>query len=170
MPRPPTTPTSCCSRCTVPGQALYVGLAEDCFVVASEPYGLVEETNTYLRMDGETPADPDNPTASRGQVIALDRRHAGELAGITRLAYDGTPLPVGRDELATAQITTRDIDRGEHAHFLLKEIGEAPASFRKTLRGKLVDGSDGQPEVRLGPDVLPTGPARRGSPPEGSAG
>ena len=42
-------------------------------------------------------------------------------------------------DVVTAQITTRDIDRGEHAHFLLKEIGEAPASFRKTLRGKLVD-------------------------------
>ena len=40
------------------GQALYVGLAEDCFVVASEPYGLVEETSVYLRLDGETPADP----------------------------------------------------------------------------------------------------------------
>ena len=40
------------------GQALYVGLAEDAFVVASEPYGLVEETSSYVRMDGETPADP----------------------------------------------------------------------------------------------------------------
>ena len=26
------------------GQALYVGLADDGFIVASEPYGLVEET------------------------------------------------------------------------------------------------------------------------------
>ncbi len=41
------------------GQALYVGMVEDAFVVASEPYGLVEETATYLRMDGETPADPE---------------------------------------------------------------------------------------------------------------
>jgi glutamine---fructose-6-phosphate transaminase (isomerizing) len=39
------------------GQALYVGLAEDAFIVASEPYGVVEETPTYLRMDGETPSD-----------------------------------------------------------------------------------------------------------------
>ena len=37
------------------GQALYVGMVEDAYVVASEPYGLVEETSTYLRMDGETP-------------------------------------------------------------------------------------------------------------------
>ena len=52
------------------GQALYVGLAEDAFVVASEPYGLVEETATYLRMDGETPADPEravgHPRPGRG--------------------------------------------------------------------------------------------------------
>ena len=81
------------------GQALYVGLAEDCYVVASEPYGLVEVTRTYLRMDGETPADPDNPTASRGQIVVLDGGRAGTLDGIARLAYDGTALPVADDEL-----------------------------------------------------------------------
>ncbi len=43
------------------GQALYVGLAEDAFIVASEPYGVVEEADAYLRLDGETPADPDQP-------------------------------------------------------------------------------------------------------------
>jgi glucosamine--fructose-6-phosphate aminotransferase (isomerizing) len=134
------------------GQALYVGLAEDSFIVASEPYGVVEETGTYLRLDGEVPADPSNP-ASRGQVVVLRGAAAGTIEGLERWAYDGTPLAVGLDELATAQITTRDIDRGDSPHFLLKEIGEAPASFRKTLRGKLVEGADGL-EVRLGDDVL----------------
>jgi glutamine---fructose-6-phosphate transaminase (isomerizing) len=133
------------------GQALYVGLAEDCYVVASEPYGLVEETPRYVRMDGETPANPDNPTASRGQVFLLDRAMAGELAGIDRLSYDGTAIPVTDDDVVTAQITTRDIDRGDHAHFLLKEIGEAPSSFRKTLRGKLVGDT-----VEVGDEALPS--------------
>ena len=59
------------------GQALYVGLAEDAYVVASEPYGLVEETSRYLRLDGETPANLDNPNASRGQVVVLDGTQAG---------------------------------------------------------------------------------------------
>ncbi|MCB1249717.1 MAG: SIS domain-containing protein [Acidimicrobiales bacterium] len=136
------------------GQALYIGLAEDLFIVASEPYGVVEETDTYLRMDGETPADAANPAATRGQVVRLRPDGAGTTAGIDRWAYDGTPLPVGADELATAQITTRDIDRGDAPHFLLKEITEAPASFRKTLRGRLVD-VDGALTVRLGPDALP---------------
>ena len=141
------------------GQALYVGLADGAYVVASEPYGVVEITDRYLRLDGETPANPDNPTASRGQIVLLDGQRAGTLEGIQRIAYDGTPLPVTEADLVSAEITTRDIDRGDFPHFLLKEITEAPASFRKTLRGKLAErtAADGTRElaVTLGPDVLP---------------
>jgi glucosamine--fructose-6-phosphate aminotransferase (isomerizing) len=133
-----------------------VGLADGAYIVASEPYGVIELTDRYLRMDGETPANPDNPTASRGQIVVLDGSRAGTFEGIDRLAYDGTPLPVTEADVVTAQITTRDIDRGEFPHFLLKEISEAPTSFRKTLRGKLVErGTDGDLAVALGPEVLP---------------
>lgn len=136
------------------GQALYIGLAEDAFIVASEPYGVVEETARFVRMDGETPADLDDPSGTRGQVLRLRSAGAGTLAGIDRFAYDGRPLPVHDDEVATAQITTRDIDRGDAPHFLWKELSEAPASFRKTLRGKLVE-LEGSLSVQLGDDVLP---------------
>jgi glucosamine--fructose-6-phosphate aminotransferase (isomerizing) len=136
------------------GQALYVGVADGAYVVASEPYGVIELTSRYLRLDGETPANPDNPTASRGQIVVLDGARAGTVEGIERVAYDGTQLPVSEGELAAAQITTRDIDRGEFPHFLLKEITEAPDSFRKTLRGKLVE-RDGAPAVRLPDEALP---------------
>ncbi len=136
------------------GQALYVGVAEDAFVVASEPYGVVEETDTYLRMDGETPWDPDNPTGSRGQIIELDATAAGGLEGVRRWSYDGSELPITEDDLTVAQVTTRDIDRGEFRHFLLKEITASPASFRKTLRGKLVEVDD-EMQVVLGPETLP---------------
>jgi len=135
------------------GQALYVGLADGCYIVASEPYGVVELTDTYLRLDGETPANPENPTASRGQIVVLDGTRPGTLEGITRQAYDGTDLPVTEADLHRAEVTTRDIDRGDHPHYLLKEISEAPNSFRKTLRGKLVE-RDGRLAVELGPDVL----------------
>jgi len=133
------------------GQALYVGFAEDAFVVASEPYGLVEQTSTYLRMEGE---------ATGGQVVVLDRAGAGEVAGVTRLAYGGTVLPVSSDELTQASITTRDIDRAGFAHFLLKEITEAPHSFRKTLRGRVVE-RDGLLRVDLGPEAIPPALASR---------
>ena len=132
------------------GQALYVGLAEDAYVVASEPYGVVEETSTYLRMDGET-----SPGASApGQIVVLDRAGAGTTEGIRRFAYDGTPLPVRDGDLTTATITTRDIDRGEFPHFLLKELSEAPQSFRKTLRGRIEE-HNGTLAVALGPEALP---------------
>ena len=154
------------------GQALYVGLAEDCFVAASEPYGLVEETSSYLRLDGETVGNLDNPGGSRGEIVALDAVHAGSIAGIERQAYDGTVKPVDAAELMTAQITTRDIDRGAFPHFLLKEISEAPASFRKTLRGKITD-VDGELRVELGHETLAgcsAGSSPRGFDPAGDRG
>src|SRR5579871_597433 len=129
------------------GQALYVGLAEDAYIVASEPYGLVEETASYLRMDGES---------GHGQIVVLDREGAGTLGGVSRLGYDGTPLPLERHEIRTAEITTRDIDRAGFRHFLLKEISEAPSSFRKTLRGKIAaDDRTGRLSVHLGDETLP---------------
>jgi glucosamine--fructose-6-phosphate aminotransferase (isomerizing) len=128
------------------GQSLNVGLAEDAFVVASEPYGLVQETADFVRMDGET---------TQGQVLVLDRSGAGTLAGLTRRRYDGAALPVDERDVSVAAITTRDIDRSAFPHFLLKEISEAPGSFRKTLRGKILPGADDLLTVVLGPDTLP---------------
>ena len=120
------------------GQGLCVGLADNRFIVASEPYGVVEETQRYVRMDGESLADASRPS-SRGQVMVLDAAHAGSPDGITLVAYDGTPIDLGAHNMLTAEVTTRDIDRGEHHHFLAKEINEAPRSFAKTLRGRIVE-------------------------------
>ena len=142
------------------GQALYVGLADDAFIVASEPYGVVEVTDTYLRLDGETPADPTSPLATRGQMVSLRSDSAGTVGGIVRRSYDGTVLPVANHELTVAQVTTRDIDRGSYPHYLYKEISESPSSFRKTLRGKLVE-RDGALAVELGDEVLPPGIRQR---------
>ena len=136
------------------GQALYVGVADDTYVVASEPYGLVEESRHYLQLDGEAAADAENPVASRGQIVALDVRRAGELDAIERWSFDGTSLPVGESELTDTEITTRDIDRGEATHYLLKEVGEAPASFRKTLRGRITE-RDGDLRVVLPDESFP---------------
>ena len=129
------------------GQALYVGLAEDAFVVASEPYGLVEETSRYVRMDGE---------GTGGEVIVLHRADAGSLDGMARVTYAGSPEPLTDADVVEAEITTRDIDRAGFPHFLLKEITEAPRSFRKTLRGRVVE-RQGLLTVDLGEGALPAG-------------
>lgn len=135
------------------GQGVFVGQAEDAFIIASEPYGVVEDAERYLRMDGETPADPDNPVASQGQILRLSGSQAGSETGVTRYSYDGTMLPVGPDEWKTPEVTTRDIDRGDAPHFLLKEISESPVSFTKTLRGRLITTDDGL-SVRLPDETI----------------
>lgn len=136
------------------GQGLFVGLAEDAFVVASEPYGVVEETARYLRMDGES---PQGASGEAGQVVVLRAGSAGELAGVERFAYDGTPLPVGEEEVQVAEVTTRDIDRGDAPHFFLKEVGQAPTSVRNTLRGRLAERDEHVTvvldDVTLPPDI-----------------
>ena len=66
------------------GQGVYIGLAEDRYVVASEPYGVVEETDRYVRLDGE----------HGGQVVVLDAAAAGTIDGIRRRGYDGSEQPV----------------------------------------------------------------------------
>ncbi len=132
------------------GQGLYIGLADDGFVVASEPYGVVEETSRYVRMDGE----------QGGEIVVLDGDLAGELAGIGRIAYDGTPRPVVDGDVVRAEVTTRDINRGDAPHFLLKEISEAPVSFAKTLRGKIVE-RDGRLHADVGERALPADIAAR---------
>jgi glutamine---fructose-6-phosphate transaminase (isomerizing) len=138
------------------GQALYVGLTDDAFIVASEPYGVVEETTRFVRLDGETLSE----SGSRGQVVVLDGARAGRLDGITRLAYDGSVIPVTEADVAIAEVTTRDIDRGDSPHYLLKEIHEAPNSFRKTLRGKIVE-LDGMLRADVGLRALPSEVAAR---------
>jgi len=142
--------TSCCSRWRGSGQALYGRPGRG--PPTSSPASLTawsRRPSHYIRLDGETPANLDNPTASRGQVVRLDASRAGTLAGIERIAYDGTVLAGER---------RRPHDRADHdprhrpwalpATTLLKEINEAPASFRKTLRGKLVEGGRGTPRCR----------------------
>ena len=141
------------------GQGLYVGLAEDRFIVASEPYGTVEETMDFVRLDGETPRDPSQPS-TRGQVVRLSADKAGTLAGMSMYAYDGTPIELSDKDVVRAEVTTRDIDRGDFAHFLLKEINEAPRSFRKTIRGR-TETLDGVLVPDLDEATLPTSVLRR---------
>jgi len=134
------------------GQALYVGLAEDAYLVASEPYGLVEITNKYFRIDGEELINESN---EKGQVIRLDMNLAGTLEGIVRKTFASDDAKVREEDLSQTEISTRDIDRGSYKHYLLKEIEESPSSVRSTLRGRLVKGENDEFDVRIGTETLP---------------
>ncbi|MCH1512070.1 MAG: SIS domain-containing protein [Acidimicrobiales bacterium] len=137
------------------GQGLYIGLAEDTFIVASEPYGLVESTQRYLRVNGESLPRRNEIVSSPGEIISLSQDQAGSIEGISRTSYEGVSLPVDDHEIEVAGITTRDIDRRGFPHFFLKEITEAPESFQKTLRGKIVE-TDGNLHVKLNEKSFPS--------------
>lgn len=134
------------------GQGLFIGIGNDEYMVASEPYGVVEITDKYIRVDGETPHDASQPVTSRGQIVELDENSAGTLSGIRRVAYDGAILELLESEIITSEVTTRDIDRGEYTHYLWKEINEAPRSFAATLVGKFHKSAD---HPTISPDIFP---------------
>jgi glucosamine--fructose-6-phosphate aminotransferase (isomerizing) len=117
------------------GQSLYVGLCDDKFIFSSEVYGLVEMTPRFVKMDGENERIPGNPE-TRGQIFILNKGEGDSFRGIDAQYYDGHRFSISEDMVQKAEITTRDIDRKDYSHYLLKEIFEAPLSARKTLRGK----------------------------------
>jgi glucosamine--fructose-6-phosphate aminotransferase (isomerizing) len=117
------------------GQALFVGIARNQLLFASEVYGLVEETPYFIKMDGEKPRIQGDPQ-TMGQIFILSNDKGQGLSGIEALYYDGDPFILTERDIKKAEITTRDIDRGEFRHYLLKEILDAPSSIHKTLLGK----------------------------------
>ena len=137
------------------GQALYVGLADGLTLVASEPYGLVEECVSYLRLDGETPADERDPIGiarSGGPPRRRSRRNPRghrplELRRPRRCRSPPRSCSRPRSPPATSTAATTRTSCSRRSP-------RRPASFRKTLRGKLVE-QDGGLVVSLGPDTLP---------------
>ena len=158
----PSRPAPCCSPCAAAARRSTSGLAEDAFVVASEPYGLVEETARVpapRRRDAVRSREPQRQSRpgvrARRRPRRLARRHHPAVVRRHRAARD--PSTTSK----SPQITTRDIDRGDYPHFLLKEIVEAPGSWRKTLRGRIGETADGLLVASLGPDTIPTAVADR---------
>ena len=103
--------------------------------------GSSRRRRTYLRHRRRDAAGTSDPAASRGQIVVLDagaRRRRSTASA--RFAYDGT-------RAAGDATTSCDRRRSRRATSTAatsrtscsKEISEAPASFRKTLRGKIVE-------------------------------
>ncbi len=118
------------------GQAIFVGLAEDHYISASEVYGFVEETPYYLKMNGEKTIKDKNGKELKGQIFILDQESEGGLEGIKAFFYDGTPVDLKKEDIKATHITSRDIDRQGFPHYFLKEISEAPSSVEKTIQNR----------------------------------
>ena len=107
------------------GQGMYVGLAEDLYIVASEPYGVVEETSHYLRMDGEGLS----PSGSRGQVLDA-RRRAGRRG-------DRRRAPGLRRHRAAGHRRRRRHRAGHHARHRSRRLAALPAQGDPAGAGQL---------------------------------
>jgi len=126
-----------------------------CF--SSELYGLVEVMPHFIKMNGEVSISDENVTT--GQIFILDQNCTGGLADIKACYYDGTEITLKENALQKAEITTRDIDRGDYPHFFLKEISESAVSIKRTLRGKYriatKNNSLSQVIFNLGANIVP---------------
>ncbi|MEX1300825.1 MAG: SIS domain-containing protein, partial [Desulfotignum sp.] len=128
------------------GQAIFVGIAPDHYMAASELYGVVEQTSNYIKLNG----------GDSGQIVILDPNTEGGTQGIQSITYRGNPVDISAQDIRVSQITARDIDRQGFAHYFLKEISEAPVSVEKTLENRVAENPDsGLMEVRLPESVLP---------------
>jgi len=138
------------------GQALFVGIAEDHYIPTSEVYGFVEETNRFIKLDGETVvAGKNGPT--QGQIVILNQQSAGGLEGIRAAFYDGTALALSEKDIKHTEIMSRDIDRQDYPHYFLKEISESPDSMEKTLqnRWKVSEKNNNHSIIALDDTVIP---------------
>ncbi len=130
------------------GQAIFVGLAEDHYMPASEIYGFVEETQAYIKLDGEKIMDG-KKVRDHGQIFVIDRDSEGGLDGISAMFYDGTPINLTSEDIKHTEITSRDIDRQHFPHYFLKEISEAPESVEKTLLNRWKISSDNHTSCKV---------------------
>jgi glucosamine--fructose-6-phosphate aminotransferase (isomerizing) len=139
------------------GQSIYVGISSDQYMFSSELYGLVEVMPHFIKMNGEVTVTGEN--AVTGQIFILDQNSSGGLAGIKACDYNGAKITLKEDSLQKAEITTRDIDRGDYPHFFLKEISESAISIKRTLRGKyhIATKNNSLPQVifNLGTNIVP---------------
>ncbi|MCF8045412.1 MAG: SIS domain-containing protein [Desulfarculaceae bacterium] len=108
------------------GQALFVGIAPDHYIAASELYGIVEETPRFIKLKG----------GDKGQIVVLDQNCAGSTEGISSFYYDNKEIRISEEDILESGITSRDIDRQNFPHYFLKEISESPVSFERTLEDK----------------------------------
>jgi glucosamine--fructose-6-phosphate aminotransferase (isomerizing) len=98
------------------GSPLVVGLAEDATLIASDVAALVTEAQQFVYLED-------------GDVADINR------AGMT--LYDASGAAVQRP-VHTSTVTASATDKGEYAHYMLKEIFEQPRAIADTLEGRIL--------------------------------
>jgi len=138
------------------GQSIFIGLADNHYMPVSEVYGFIEETQSFIKMDGEIVAEGVDGN-TQGQIFTLSQKSDGGIEGIQAMFYDGTPVQLGEKDIKHTEITSRDIDRQKFPHYFLKEISESPISVEKTLqnRWKIKDGEKQSYVTAMDETIIP---------------
>jgi glucosamine--fructose-6-phosphate aminotransferase (isomerizing) len=97
------------------GSPLVIGLADGETLIASDVAALVAQTNRFVFLEDGDVAD-----------ITKDGMHVYDQAG------NPVERPVKRSELTAAAT-----EKGEYAHYMLKEIFEQPRAIADTLEGRI---------------------------------
>lgn len=140
------------------GQAIFVGFSDDHAMATSEIYGFIEDTQNFIKLDGDSGLNGEkgNP---RGQIVIIDQYGEPNLSSVKAMYYDGSSYDFEKAGLKSSEITSRDIDRQSFDHFFLKEISESPLSVSRTIQGKWksVTNPDGSEclRVNLGEKIVP---------------
>jgi len=106
------------------GSPIVIGVGEGEMLVASDPSALIGTTRNVIYLDD-------------GEMARLDASGAQ----VTTLAADAVDK-----ETRVIEWTEKEIEKGGHAHFMLKEMLEQPETVRAALRGRI--SADGR--VQLG--------------------
>ncbi|KPA10873.1 glutamine--fructose-6-phosphate aminotransferase [Candidatus Magnetomorum sp. HK-1] len=139
------------------GQTIFIGIGAEHYIPTSEVYGFVEETSSYIKMDGEKQVQGKDGL-TQGQLFELNQNTLGGLEGIRGCYYDGTSIEITDTIIQSTNITSRDIDRQTFPHYFLKEISESPFSVEKTIEHRWayqsIDGEE-MPVIQLGQKTIP---------------
>ena len=138
------------------GQSIFIGLADNHYMPVSEVYGFIEETQSFIKMDGEIVAEGIEGD-THGQIFILSQKSGGGIEGINAMFYDGTRIELGEKDIKHTEITSRDIDRQKFPHYFLKEISESPISVEKTLqsRWRIKDGDKKLYVTKIDETIIP---------------
>src|SRR5688572_11449675 len=102
------------------GSPIVIGVGEGEMLVASDPSALVGTTRNVIYLDD-------------GELARLDASGA-KVTTLSAAAVD--------KETRVIEWTEKEIEKGGHAHFMLKEMLEQPETVKSALRGRLAaDGS-----------------------------
>ena len=97
------------------GSPLVIGVADNEMLIASDIAALVSETRQFIFLEDGDVAD----ISYRGMTI-----------------HDGTGAVVERPQ-QTSRVTVDATDKGDFAHYMLKEIYEQPRAIADTLEGRI---------------------------------